>query len=48
VILLLREGHARKAQLANRSNDGPGALGAPVAGLPGKQGFFQGANSAIV
>ena len=39
--MLLREGHARTAQIANQSSDGPGALGAPVAGLPGKQGFFE-------
>ena len=39
--MLLREGHARTAQSANQSSDGPGALGAPVAGLPGKQGFFE-------
>jgi len=39
VLLCLRGGHAHKAQIANHSGDGPGALGAPVAGLPGKQVF---------
>jgi len=44
VLLLLfvswRGGHAHKAQVAKHSSDGPGALGAPVAGLPGIQVFF--------
>jgi len=41
VLLCLRGGHAHKAQIANHSGDGPGALGAPVAGLPGKQVFLE-------
>jgi hypothetical protein len=40
-LLCLRRGHSRKAQIAKRSSDGPGALGALVAGLPGKHVLFE-------